>query len=131
MPSAFRTIHFSDLDGQKLLGGADDAPGGKDVISVHVFPGIYPDKITIILKSQVDWWKGIQANEIVLCQTQDGQNLSQADVAIDIVHEKGIQLWKASTFGIHADVYDVTDVRSWAQGGKVYTFIWQEDNRFW
>ncbi len=125
MPEAKTTIHYSDLDGQTVL----RAPGfSGDRVQVIRSPGPDPSKVTIVLISKVTWWKGIQADDIVLCQTQDSQNTSTADIDIEKVHSKGIQLWKAVTFGIHGDLYDVTDVRSWAQGGSVYTFIWQEDN---
>jgi hypothetical protein len=120
MPQAKHTIHYSDLDGQKVLNDGD---------RIHVFQsaGVDPSKVTIVLNSRVTWWKGIQADSVVLSQCQDSQNISQADVNIDIVHGKGIQLWKAKDFGVHVDMYDITDVKSWALGGKVYTFIWQND----
>jgi hypothetical protein len=111
---SYYTITFDQLDGRTLPQG--------DRIEVAVADGPDPNKITIALISQVSWWKGIQANEIVLCQTQDSQNTSQADVDIARVHEKGIQLWKARGAGIHYNQYDVTNIRSWAQGGK-YTLL--------
>jgi hypothetical protein len=114
------TITFDQLDGRRLPNG--------DRIEVSVADGPDPNKITVSLVSNVTWWKGIQANEIVLCQTQDSQNTSQADVDIDKVHAKGIQLWKAKTFGVHSNQYDVTNIRAWAQGGKVYSFLWKSDN---
>jgi hypothetical protein len=114
-------IRVSKLDGKTAL------PDG-DKIQMVTLPGGPPsDKVEITLKSEVTWWKGMQSGGIVLCQTQDSQNTSTAQFSVSDLKSTGLQLWKAKTFGIHANWYNITDAAQNMSGGNSYTFIWSKD----
>lgn len=115
-------IRFSQLlNGERLPDGdiiqATDLPGG-------VAPGV----IEIQLKlAGVTWWKGIQSGPIVLCQAQDNQTSSSAQVSVSDFKANGLQLWKAKTFGVHTQMYNVIDAAQQMSGGHSYAFIWEKD----
>ena len=114
-----------DIDYNDLTSGK---PLSEDTVQLLVQPGGDPNLITVVLTLQgVTWWKGIQCNNVVLCQCQDSQTTSTASLPAGDVQKDGLQLWKAKTFGVHDQMYDIKNPRSWAQGGKVYTFIWKND----
>jgi hypothetical protein len=99
-----------------------------DVVQLVEADGPDPNNIDVsLVLDGVTWWKGIQAQEIVLCQCQDSQNQSHATLPASQVQDKGLQLWKAKLFGAHTPMYEIANPRSWAQGGKVYTFVWSRD----
>lgn len=112
---------------QQLLNG-ERLPDG-DVIQATVLPGgAAPGQISIQLKlSGVTWWKGIQSGPIVLCQAQDNQQSSSAQLSVDDFNAHGLQLWKAKTFGIHTEMYNVVDATQAMSGGNSYIFIWTKD----
>jgi hypothetical protein len=113
-------VSFQQLEkGEKLPDG--------DIVRVLVADGGDPNIITVGLSLGVRWWKGIQSDNIVLCQAQDDQTSSLAGVPASQVHEHGLQLWKAKAFGVHTKMYNIENPRSWANGGKTYTFIWEHD----
>lgn len=111
---------------QKLEKG-EKLPDG-DTVRVSVVDGGDPNTISVGLSLEgVTWWKGIQSNDIVLCQAQDGQTSSLAGVPASQVHEHGLQLWKAKAFGAHTQMYNIENPRKWANGGKTYIFSWEHD----
>jgi hypothetical protein len=115
-------ISWEELDGQHRL------PDG-DYIQVSELPGGAPsDKIEVqLILTGISWWKGIEANEIVLCQAQDSQTYSSAQIPLDVVNAKGLQLWKAKTFGVHHNMYNIHGVQGHLRGGNSYVFTWFRD----
>ncbi|HYX39561.1 MAG TPA: hypothetical protein VE954_41205 [Oligoflexus sp.] len=115
-------ISWEQLDGQHRL------PDG-DYIQVSELPGGAPsDKIEVqLILSGLSWWKGIQSNEIVLCQAQDSQTYSSAQISLDQVNSRGLQLWKAKTFGAHHNMYNIHGVQDHLRGGNSYVFTWFRD----
>ncbi len=115
-------IRFSQLlNGERLSDGdmiqATDMPGGVD-------SGV----IKIQLKlAGVSWWKGIQSGPIVLCQAQDNQTSSAAQFSVSDFRAHGLQLWKAKTFGVHTQMYNVVDATQQMSGGHTYVFVWERD----
>jgi hypothetical protein len=115
-------ITFSTLK----KGGA--LPDG-DVIRVDVAQDYTSDSeiaISLQLKG-VTWWKGIQSGSIVLCQAQDSQSSTVTTIKYKDLKRGGVQLWKAKTFGIHRQMYDITDAISQMKPGNLYTFVWSRD----
>ncbi|MBD2526905.1 hypothetical protein [Nostoc sp. FACHB-133] len=111
---------------EQLINGQQLSDG--DIVSLVVADGGDPNMISVALVLQgVTWWKGIQSNTTVLCQSQDSQSTSSATLPASQVQSDGLQLWKAKTFGVHIQMYNIENPRTWANGGKVYTFIWQKD----
>lgn len=112
---------------QQLLNG-ERLPDG-DIVQATVLPGgAAPGQISIQLKlSGVTWWKGIQTGPIVLCQAQDNQQSSSAQVSVSDFNAHGLQLWKAKTFGVHTEMYNVVDATQKMSGGNSYIFIWTKD----
>ncbi|CAM5236200.1 hypothetical protein GCM10010329_61590 [Streptomyces spiroverticillatus] len=120
--TAAEGIHF-----QQLLNG-ERLPDG-DIVQATVLPGgAAPGQISIQLRlSGVTWWKGIQTGPIVLCQAQDNQQSSSAQVSVSDFNAHGLQLWKAKTFGVHTEMYNVVDATEKMSGGNAYIFIWTKD----
>ena len=110
-----------------LLNGST-LPDG-DVIAVTPTPAmIDPGKIGIgLMLSGVTWWKGIQSNSLVLCQCQDGQAYAATQFNLQDFKNGGLQLWKAKTFGVHENTYDVSDATTAMEGGYSYLFSWKHD----
>lgn len=115
-------IRFSQLTNAQRL------PDG-DIVQASVLPGGVPKGvIEVHLRlAGVTWWKGIQSGPIVLCQAQDNQPDSTAQFSVSDFQAHGLQLWKAKTFGIHTQMYDVTDAGQNMSGGHSYVFVWERD----
>jgi hypothetical protein len=111
----------------QLLNG-ETLPDG-DVIQATATPALIdPSKVGIALKlSGVTWWKGIQSGPIVLCQCQDSQNYASTELALTDFQVKGLQLWKAKLFGVHTEMYNVSDAGTAIEGGHSYLFTWMHD----
>jgi hypothetical protein len=115
-------ISVSDLDGQTTL------PDG-DVIRLEQGPSnAGSDQIEIALQLEgVSWWKGIQLDNIILCQAQDNQTYSASYVSFAEFESRNLNLWKAKLFGVHTPMYTVADAHTQMQGGNAYTFVWLLD----
>jgi hypothetical protein len=100
-----------------------------DVVKATIAPGLIPpDRIGIALRLDgVTWWKGLQSDDVVLCQCQDDQNVNSTQLAVDTLKAKGLQLWKAKTFGVHTAMYNITDAKDTMSGGQSYLFTWSRD----
>jgi len=115
-----------DVNYDQLIRGQQLDDG--DIVTLIVSDASDPNTVFVSLVLQgVTWWKGIQSNSTVLCQCQDTQINSSASLPASQVQSDGLQLWKAKTFGVHTQMYNIVNPRSWANGGKIYTFIWQRD----
>jgi hypothetical protein len=115
-------IHLSQLsNGEKLSDG--------DVVKMTIAPGLIPqDRIGIALRLDgVTWWKGLQSGDIVLCQAQDSQNFISTQLSVSDFKSGGLQLWKAKTFGVHTQMYNVVDATDQIAGGQSYLFTWSRD----
>lgn len=115
-------INYGQLQGEQNL------PDG-DVIKAEEIPGIVPEnRVSIALKlSGVTWWKGIQSGAVVLCQCQDNQSYISTQIDYDVIKKDGLQFWKAKAFGVHTQMYQLTDVRDHLKPGKGYIFTWRKD----
>ncbi len=115
-------IKFQQLLNQEVL------PDG-DIVQATVVPGgAAPDKISVELRLYgVTWWKGIQTGPIVLCQAQDNQQESSAQISVSDFNANGLQLFKAKTFGAHTQMYNVSDATQKMSGGNAYIFTWKKD----
>lgn len=115
-------IHLNQLvNGERL----DDG----DVVKMTIAPGLIPpDRVGIALRLDgVTWWKGLQSGEIVLCQAQDSQTFISTQLSVDDFKAHGLQLWKAKTFGVHTQMYNVVDASDQIAGGQSYLFTWSRD----
>jgi hypothetical protein len=101
-----------------------------DRIAVQVTEGaVPPEKIQIMLQlgSNVTWWKGLEDSEIVLCQCQDTQDYSAAQLNYDEFKKRDFTFWKAKTFGAHTPMYHLANQNDFMKGGNSYLFEWLND----
>lgn len=116
------------INWNQLVNGETLSDGDK--IAVQVTTGVVPpEKIQIVLQlgSSVTWWKGLQASEIVLCQCQDTQDYSTAQMNYDEFSKRAFTFWKAKTFGVHAPMYEIKNQNDNMKGGNSYLFNWIKD----
>ena len=101
----------------------------KDRILLESVAGACPNsEIQIGLRFDgVTWWKGIEADNLVLAQTQDSGFLNLSEISYELFSALQLNLWKAKAFGIHTYMYTVTDAHENMQGGNRYVFNWLSD----
>lgn len=115
-------VKIADLDGHAQLSDGDK-------IALQQTDGVCASSaVQIGLRLDgVTWWKGVEADDIVLAQTQDNGFLNVTEIALDVFKGRELHLWKAKAFGVHADVYNVVDAHDNLQGGNRYVFAWLKD----
>ena len=116
-------IKFDQLNGETKL---EDG----DVIAVQVTENATDPahiRIGLQLGPGVFWWKGIQLDEIIVCQCQDSQNYSVSQVSYQVFKDRNLNLWKAKAFGAHTPMYTITDSVQKMKAGNQYLFEWLKD----
>src|ERR1039458_5403772 len=115
-------VNFDDFHKKEFL-----LPDG-DEVTVLVGDRGAADNVQVTLSIGTGiWWKGIQSGSKVLCECQDEKSNPTATLSLDTLYADGLQLWKAKFLGVHTQMYNIVNPRSWAQGGKEYLFIWFRD----
>ena len=126
-------IIWKDLVSENVL---DD----KDRISVIETKDTVPSsqiEIGLLMGPGITYWKGIQLQNIVLCQCQDEQTKNVSTITYSKFKELDLIFWKAKAFGVHTPWYSLpNDNRNGEngkgkndemKGGNRYIFEWLRD----
>lgn len=141
-PPAFAEKHASylvdldDLDGKSKLEDGDK-------ILVQINKAVPADRVPegwVKIQMRTPrklWYKGIMLFDkgknnsftkvCELTEAPPNQNSSQV-INFKDIQNKALVLSKAKAFGVHANVYQISDAATEMKPNHVYTFIWYSDN---
>ncbi|XP_013400866.1 uncharacterized protein LOC106166763 isoform X2 [Lingula anatina] len=108
-----------------------------DEILVEVLPGMcrskHKLKIRFALGPHVTWWKGLvlrrkdQSGYRTIAELQDDQRPIEVEIDHVELYESDLLFSKAKLFGVHTDMYRLTDAEVVLKGGNQYNFTWIRD----